>query len=69
MLSDVVGPTGHVYDIENNKWKGAVEGNAATLTEGDFLRRPGDDHTLSIFDKAIQGHTDQYALKFVKPGR
>jgi len=35
--------------------------------EGNFLRRPGDDHTLSIFDKAIQGHTDQYALKFVKP--
>ena len=37
--------------------------------EGRFLRRPGDDHTLSIFDKAIQGHTDQYALKFVKPRR
>ena len=37
--------------------------------EGKFLRRPGDDHTLSIFDKAIQGHTDQYALKFVKPRR
>ena len=35
--------------------------------EGTFLRRPGDDHTLSIFDKKIQGHTDQYALKFVKP--
>lgn len=35
--------------------------------EGDFLRRPGDDHTLPIFDKAIQGHTDQYALRFLKP--
>jgi predicted methyltransferase len=35
--------------------------------EGKFLRRPGDDHSLPIFDKAIQGHTDQYALKFVKP--
>ena len=35
--------------------------------EGKFLRRPGDDHTKSIFDKSIQGHTDQYALKFVKP--
>lgn len=39
------------------------------VAEGKFLRRPGDDHTLSIFDKAIQGHTDQYALKFVKPQR
>jgi predicted methyltransferase len=37
------------------------------VAEGKFLRRPGDDHTKSIFDKAIQGHTDQYALKFVKP--
>jgi len=35
--------------------------------EGTFLNRPGDDHTNSIFDKAIQGKTDQYALKFVKP--
>jgi len=35
--------------------------------EGRFLRRSGDDHSLPIFDKAIQGHTDQYALKFVKP--
>lgn len=37
--------------------------------EGNFLRRRGDDHSLSIFDKKIQGHTDQYALKFVKPRR
>jgi predicted methyltransferase len=35
--------------------------------EGKFLRRSTDDHTKSIFDKSIQGHTDQYALKFVKP--
>jgi predicted methyltransferase len=39
------------------------------VAEGKFLRRPADDHTLPIFDKAIQGHTDQYALKFVKPRR
>ncbi|HEX6660736.1 MAG TPA: methyltransferase [Sphingomicrobium sp.] len=39
------------------------------VAEGKFLRRSGDDHTKSIFDKAIQGHTDQYALKFVKPRR
>jgi predicted methyltransferase len=35
--------------------------------EGNFLRRPGDDHTKPIFDPSIRGHTDQYALKFVKP--
>ena len=37
------------------------------VAEGKFLRRPGDDHSKSVFDKSIQGHTDQYALKFVKP--
>ena len=35
--------------------------------EGNFLRRPGDDHTKPIFDPSIRGQTDQYALKFVKP--
>jgi len=35
--------------------------------EGTFLRRSGDDHTKPIFDPSIRGHTDQYALKFVKP--
>ena len=171
MLSDVVGEAGHVYGIENDRWKGAVEGDKALLAEGRwknvsmdvqpfgtvkfprpidiawmtqnyhdlkiakygkvdtlafdrsvyaalkpggaffvldhqgrpglsdadiekvhrinrdvvvsevtsagfklagegaFLRRPGDDHTKSIFDTSIRGHTDQYALKFVKPRR
>lgn len=167
MISDVVGPKGHVYAIENARWKGAVEANrkvaeklpnvtmdsgpfgtvdfprpldlawvtqnyhdlkiaqfgvvdtvafdkavykalkpggtffildhqgpagmtVADITklhrinrdivvkevtsagfklvaEGAFLHRPEDDHTKSIFDKSIQGRTDQYALKFVKP--
>lgn len=35
--------------------------------EGKFLRRSGDDHSKPIFDPSIRGHTDQYALKFVKP--
>lgn len=35
--------------------------------EGNFLRRPADDHSKPIFDLSIRGHTDQYALKFVKP--
>ncbi|MBS0274957.1 MAG: class I SAM-dependent methyltransferase [Proteobacteria bacterium] len=35
--------------------------------EGSALHRAGDDHTKPIFDKSIQGHTDQYMLKFVKP--
>ena len=36
MLSDVVGPSGHVYGIENDKWKGAVEGDQALVAEGKW---------------------------------
>ncbi len=35
--------------------------------EGKALHRPADDHTRSIFDKSIQGRTDQFMLRFVKP--
>ena len=35
--------------------------------EGNFLRNPADDHSKPIFDPSIRGHTDQYALRFVKP--
>jgi predicted methyltransferase len=171
MISDVVGPKGHVYGIENEGWKGAVDANKEMLAEGKwknvsiesrpfgtvdfpkpldiawitqnyhdlkiakygkvdtlafdravyaalkpggvffildhqgapglsdadieklhrinrdvvvrevtsagfklvdegkFLRRTADDHSKSIFDESIRGHTDQYALRFVKPAR
>ena len=50
---------------------GFLRKHAATrdqlAAEGDFLRHASDGHTLPIFDKQVQGHTDQYALKFVKP--
>jgi predicted methyltransferase len=35
--------------------------------EGTFLHHTGDDHSKPIFDPAIRGQTDQYALKFIKP--
>jgi predicted methyltransferase len=37
------------------------------VAEGNALHRSADDHTKSIFDKSIRGHTDQFMLKFVKP--
>ncbi len=37
------------------------------VAEGNALHRTADDHTKSIFDKSIRGHTDQFMLKFVKP--
>lgn len=35
--------------------------------ESAVLRNPADDRKLSVFDKKIQGHTDQFILKFRKP--
>ncbi len=35
--------------------------------ESDVLRNPKDDHRLKVFDKAIRGHTDQFAYRFRKP--
>jgi predicted methyltransferase len=36
--------------------------------ESDVLRNPADTRTLAVFDPAIRGHTDQFVLKFRKPG-
>lgn len=35
--------------------------------ESTVLRNPADDHSLTVFDKSIRGHTDQFAYKFRKP--
>jgi predicted methyltransferase len=36
LLSDVVGPKGHVYGIENDRWKNAVDANQALVAEGKY---------------------------------
>jgi predicted methyltransferase len=36
--------------------------------ESQAVRNPADDHKLPVFDPAIKGHTDQFALRFRKPG-
>lgn len=33
----------------------------------DYLANPADDHTLLVFDPAIRGNTDRFAMKFRKP--
>jgi predicted methyltransferase len=35
--------------------------------ESDILRNKGDPRTAKVFDAPIQGHTDQFVLKFRKP--
>jgi predicted methyltransferase len=38
------------------------------VAETDILHNPADPHTALVFDPAIRGHTDQFVLKFRKPG-
>lgn len=33
----------------------------------DLLRNPEDDHTKSVFDASIRGHTDRFLLRLRKP--
>jgi predicted methyltransferase len=57
-----------LHRIEKARVIAEVTAAGFTLAgEGAFLWRPDDDHSKSIFDPAIRGHTDQFALKFVKP--
>lgn len=36
--------------------------------EADFLRNPDDPRTANVFDPAIRGRTDQFVMRFRKPG-
>jgi predicted methyltransferase len=36
-------------------------------SESVILANPADPRTIQVFDKSIQGHTDQFILKFRKP--
>jgi predicted methyltransferase len=47
--------------------KQVVEAGFVFVDEYDGLRNKADDHTLTVFDKAIRGKTDQFAFKFRKP--
>ena len=38
------------------------------VDESDILRNPNDARNLNVFNPAIRGHTDQFLLKFRKPG-
>jgi predicted methyltransferase len=36
--------------------------------ESNVLANPADPHTAGVFDPSIRGHTDQFVLRFRKPG-
>jgi hypothetical protein len=37
-------------------------------SESSILANPADPRTAKVFDQTIRGHTDQFILKFRKPG-
>jgi predicted methyltransferase len=58
-----------LHRIDEDVVKQEVESVGFKLVgESNILRNPADDHTLKVFDPAIRGHTDQFLLKFRKPG-
>lgn len=40
----------------------------ALEAESPILAHPDDDHTKGVFDPAIRGRTDQFVMKFRRPG-
>ena len=58
-----------LHRIEKSAVIAEVEAAGFKLVgESDLLKNPDDDHTKAIFDPAIRGKTDQFLLKFRKPG-
>ncbi|WP_095012112.1 class I SAM-dependent methyltransferase [Tsuneonella mangrovi] len=57
------------HRIEKDRVIKVVEAAGFKLdAESDMYANPQDPHDISVFNKAIRGHTDQFALRFRKPG-
>ncbi|HTY93389.1 MAG TPA: hypothetical protein VMC02_05850 [Steroidobacteraceae bacterium] len=62
------GDTRTLHRIDPETVKAEVEGAGFKLAgSSDALHNADDPHTAPIFDGSTRGHTDQFALKFVKP--
>ncbi|HTT82119.1 MAG TPA: class I SAM-dependent methyltransferase [Rhizomicrobium sp.] len=61
--------TDTLHRIDEAAVKKEVEAAGFKLVgESPILRNPLDPHTAKVFDPAIRGKTDQFILKFRKPG-
>ena len=58
MLSDVVGPRGHVYGLENAGWTGAVDADNKVLAEGKWKNVSMDAKPLVRGPGRPSGHRD-----------
>jgi predicted methyltransferase len=60
--------TNTLHRIDKDTVKKEVESAGFKFVgESDILRNKDDPHTAKVFDPSIQGHTDQFILKFTKP--
>ena len=61
--------TDTLHRIDEAAVKSEVEAAGFVLDgESAVLANPADDHKKMVFDPAIRGHTDQFLLRFRKPG-
>ena len=60
--------TSTLHRIDEATVKQEVEAAGFKLVgESKVLNNPGDPHTAKVFDPSVQGHTDQFILKFQRP--
>jgi predicted methyltransferase len=60
--------TNTLHRIDEESVKNEVASVGFKLAgESNILRNPADPHTGKVFEPPIQGHTDQFLLKFRKP--
>jgi predicted methyltransferase len=65
--SDTSSNTLHRIDPETVKQQ-ALAAGFKLEAESSLLRNPDDKHDVAVFAPAVRGHTDQFVLKFRKPG-
>ncbi len=57
-----------LHRIEESFARTDIESYGLTFkASSDVLRNPNDDHSIVVFDPAIQGKTDRFVLVFEKP--
>lgn len=67
--SDTVDAPNTLHRIDPAVLRREIEAAGFTFDgESSGLRNPSDNHTLSVVNPAIRGHTDQIIYRFRKPG-
>lgn len=60
---------GTLHRIEASELRRQIEAAGFVFDgESTVVANPDDDHSLSVFDAAIRGRTDQFVYRFRKPG-